>query len=61
MHQKLTSYALRHTRASIMIAHDIPVDVAASILGNTISKFDEIYRHLLDEKRDKGFDAIRAL
>lgn len=61
IHQKLTSYALRHTRASIMIAHDIPVDVAASILGNTISKFDEIYRHLLDEKRDKGFDAIRKL
>ncbi|QDK70405.1 site-specific integrase [Lactococcus protaetiae] len=57
----LSVYGLRHTRASYLIHSGIPVDVCAKVLGHTVIQFEKTYRHLLIEKRDEGFDAIRKI
>lgn len=57
----LSVYGLRHTRASYLIHSGIPVDICAKVLGHTVLQFEKTYRHLLVEKRDEGFDAIRKL
>ncbi|MCT3133162.1 hypothetical protein EFO16_09655 [Lactococcus lactis] len=58
---KLSVYGLRHTRASYLIHSGIPVDICAKVLGHTVLQFEKTYRHLLSEKRDEGFEAIRKI
>ncbi|MBK5076292.1 site-specific integrase [Lactococcus lactis] len=57
----LSVYGLRHTRASYLIHSGIPVDICAKVLGHTVLQFEKTYRHLLSEKRDEGFEAIRKI
>lgn len=58
---KLSVYGLRHTRASYLIHSGIPVDICAKVLGHTVLQLEKTYRHLLYEKRDEGFEAIRKI
>lgn len=59
--KSLSVYGLRHTRASYLIHSGIPVDVCAKVLGHTVLQFEKTYRHLLSEKENEGFQAIRGL
>ncbi|KST97177.1 hypothetical protein KF196_2127 [Lactococcus lactis subsp. lactis] len=37
------------------------MDICAKVLGHTVLQFEKTYRHLLYEKRNEGFEAIRKI
>jgi integrase len=58
----LTPYGARHTRISVLIANDIPLDVIARYVGHASTKqIIDTYGGLLKEKEVEGFDQIRQL
>lgn len=57
----LTVYGLRHSRAAYLVYQEIPTSVIAAYLGHTERMFEKTYRHLLAEKKLKGYAAIRLL
>lgn len=52
--RRITSHALRHTHASIMLQHGLDVQYVADRLGDTVMVLSQTYAHLLKEMKEKG-------
>lgn len=58
--RRLSLTGLRHTYASYLLANNIDIWVVSNVMGHKdIEQVTKTYGHLLEEKRDKGFELIR--
>ena len=57
----ITIYGVRHARATFLITEGIPLDVIAKVLEHSVEELTRIYRHLLSETHDRGFERIKNL
>lgn len=60
--KKITSHALRHTYASLLMEKGIQIDVISRLLGHDNSKITrEIYLHVTEKLKEKDFNLIRQI
>ena len=60
--EKIRFHDLRHTAASLMLNHGVPVLVVSKILGHAkVSTTLDIYGHLINEMQDEAARIMDAL
>ena len=58
--RKITTHALRHTAASLLIADGVPLEVVSRMLGHESSDITrEIYFHITKTLRDSDNKALK--
>lgn len=59
--RRITTHALRHTHASILLLHGVDIQIVAERLGDTVETIAQVYAHILDEMRDKNRDLVKEI
>lgn len=59
--KEITSHALRHTHASLLLLHGIDIQIVAERLGDSVEVVSNVYAHVLDEMRDRNKDKIKNI
>lgn len=59
--KRITTHALRHTHASILLYHGVDIQIVAERLGDTVETITQVYAHVLDEMRDKNRDLVKEI
>ena len=60
--RRITSHALRHTAASLLIAEGVPLETVSRMLGHDDSKVtQEIYFHITKTLRNRDNNMLRNI
>ncbi|WP_062532376.1 site-specific integrase [Jeotgalibaca dankookensis] len=59
--KELTSHALRHTHASLLLLHGVDIQIVAERLGDSVEVVSKVYAHVLDEMRDRNKEKIKSI
>lgn len=59
--RKITSHALRHTHASMLLLHGVDIQIVAERLGDTVEVVTQVYAHILQQMRDNNKPLIKSV
>lgn len=59
--KRITSHALRHTHASMLILHGVDIQIVAERLGDTVEVITQVYAHVLKETRDRNKPLVMSV
>lgn len=59
--KKITSHALRHTHASMLLLHGVDIQIVAERLGDTVEVVTQVYAHVLQNMRDSNKPLIKSV
>lgn len=59
--REVTSHALRHTHASILLLHGVDIQIVAERLGDTVEVVSQVYAHVMDEMRERNKEEIKEI
>lgn len=59
--RKITSHALRHTHASMLLLHGVDIQIVAERLGDTVEVVTQVYAHVLQQMRDNNKPLIKSV